>query len=216
MGKRRNNGGCESCIYHGYAAGQVVCEYILHTKRRRPCPAEPGCAVYVKIGSAGKQKCATDVSPEYKWGSEKVKKRSWDAERARQLYEEGWSDEKIAQEVGTTRAAIATWRSRSGLPWKGEAKPKKREKPAERAEETGCAAEEATPPVCEDPAGEIRERHEAEPEETPASPRVTLVRLELSLPGCEVGIVAEGLQAAVEGCAAALGMLRGGEVHGNT
>ena len=31
MGKRKKRAGCDTCVYRGYAAGQVICEYILCT-----------------------------------------------------------------------------------------------------------------------------------------------------------------------------------------
>jgi len=44
-----------------------------------------------------------------------MKRRTWDENRARQLYEEGKSDVDIADMVGATAGAIAAWRSRNRL-----------------------------------------------------------------------------------------------------
>lgn len=44
---------CEQC-YHGSATGLhgvgTVCLYILHEKRRRPCPGGDGCAEFITPG----------------------------------------------------------------------------------------------------------------------------------------------------------------------
>lgn len=45
-----------------------------------------------------------------------MKKRTWDTEKARALYEQGLSDGKIAAEVGTTGGAVAFWQRRLKLP----------------------------------------------------------------------------------------------------
>lgn len=37
---------CNGCIYQGYATGDLkLCEYMLRTEKRRPCPAGTGCTV---------------------------------------------------------------------------------------------------------------------------------------------------------------------------
>ena len=47
--KRRKgvcNSYCNGCIYLGYATGDMkLCEYMLKTDKRRPCPAGTGCTV---------------------------------------------------------------------------------------------------------------------------------------------------------------------------
>lgn len=38
---------CAKCAYHGWADGGIICEYIVHTKKMRPCPANK-CTVFKK------------------------------------------------------------------------------------------------------------------------------------------------------------------------
>lgn len=45
-----------------------------------------------------------------------MKRREWDAEKARALYDQKLSDAEIAGEVGTTASAVSFWRRGLGLP----------------------------------------------------------------------------------------------------
>jgi predicted nucleic acid-binding Zn ribbon protein len=37
---------CKGCVFLGYATGDIkLCEYLLRTEKRRPCPAGTGCTV---------------------------------------------------------------------------------------------------------------------------------------------------------------------------
>lgn len=89
---------CRGCVYRTYAGAEPICGYILVERRRRPCPPGEGCTVKVVGGN-----------------NKKMKRRTWDENRARQLYEEGKSDVDIADMVGATAGAIAAWRSRNRL-----------------------------------------------------------------------------------------------------
>ena len=81
---------CRGCVYRTYAGAEPICGYILVERRRRPCPPGEGCTVKVVGGN-----------------NKKMKRRTWDEKRARQLYEEGKSDVDIADMVGATAGAIA-------------------------------------------------------------------------------------------------------------
>lgn len=89
---------CKGCVYRTYAGGEPICGYILVERHRRPCPPGEGCTAKVVGGK-----------------NIKMKRRTWDENRARQLYEEGKSDVDIADMVGATAGAIAAWRSRNRL-----------------------------------------------------------------------------------------------------
>lgn len=89
---------CRGCVYRTYAGAEPICGYILVERRRRPCPPGEGCTVKVVGGN-----------------NKKMKRRTWDENRARQLYEEGKSDVDIADMVGATAGEIAAWRSRNRL-----------------------------------------------------------------------------------------------------
>ena len=42
-------------------------------------------------------------------------KRFLDRERAKELYDQGWCDQQIADECGVTRETVKAWRRKSGL-----------------------------------------------------------------------------------------------------
>ena len=93
---RRKN--CRDCIYAGSAGKYPTCEYILHTRRPRPCPAGEGCTVKKTILEE------TDMP-----------KATWDKDRALALFQEGADDLTIAEAVGATKDAIRVWRGREHL-----------------------------------------------------------------------------------------------------
>lgn len=88
---------CNGCIYAGRAGKQPICEYILKTQRRRPCPPGAGCTV--------KRMEERSVPV----------KSDWDRERARQLLEEGKTDLEAADAVDCTLTAFRSWKYRAGL-----------------------------------------------------------------------------------------------------
>ena len=92
---------CKNCIYRGTAGRYPVCEYILHTHIRRPCPAGAGCTVK-KTEKQQKEEKA-------------MKQSTWDTEQARQLLEAGKSDLEVAEVVGVSLPALKSWKQRNGL-----------------------------------------------------------------------------------------------------
>ena len=206
MGKRKKRAGCDTCVYRGYAAGQVICEYILHTKKRRPCPAGPECTEYQKEGEVPRQR-PRDLDPDYVWSDETMKTRTWDTERARRLVEEGYSNLEIAEMVGTTKEAVALWKSRAGLAAKKAAKVKEpaateseRPEKAEVQRKEEPAREVEMPPLPEPAARERADK---------PGPGVKGLKLCITLDGCEVEIWSDSAAAAAAGCRLALDMLGG-------
>lgn len=91
---------CKGCIYLGAAGNYPVCNYLLATKQRRPCPAGAGCTVKVSK-SKGVRKT--------------VKRVTWDERRARALLAEGKSDIETADMVGIAVSTLRSWKQRNGL-----------------------------------------------------------------------------------------------------
>lgn len=94
---------CEGCFYAVLLSGAWCCDYLLMTGRRRPCPPGEGCTVREKADLTKK-------------GSAFMKRREWDTEKAKALYDQKLSDAEIAGRVGTTASAVACWRRGLGLP----------------------------------------------------------------------------------------------------
>lgn len=98
---------CKGCAYAVCLSGAWCCDYLSITGHCRPCPPGEGCTV----------RKAAEMDPKRKWkGDIPVKGQTWDTEKARALYEQDWSDARIAKEVGTTAASVARWRKELGLP----------------------------------------------------------------------------------------------------
>lgn len=220
---KKRGGGCADCAYHGYAGGQVICEYILHTKKRRPCPVGPECTAFVRPDEAVGKKRPRDIDPDYMWGDEKLKTREWDTERAKQLFEEGKTDLEIAEMVGTTKSAISVWRNRAGLARKRGTR--KTEEPAGTAEDAALSTDqpeetvtqETNWPLIPEPVAVCeREDRSVAAEEAQADPaEIKGLKLNLTLGGCEVELWADSLAEAVRGCRLALKMLQGGAPYGD-
>ena len=78
---------CLSCIYHGRAKGQVICEYLTRTAHRRGCPP----------------------------GIECTRREELDSRRVEELYRQGKTDHEIAAATGALAAMVTQWRHRRGL-----------------------------------------------------------------------------------------------------
>lgn len=131
-----------NCDYYAITTG--TCDYILITGRRRGCPCGKDCIRYrnsgVKRGGAAfnndlaynlwKQKkkqgeiaeiLGVSVSTVSQWmRREKLKPngiKTWDKEKARELYDTGeYSDKEIAEAVGVSESTIQHWRTAEELP----------------------------------------------------------------------------------------------------
>lgn len=94
---------CKGCAYAALLSGAWCCDYLSVTGHRRPCPPGEGCTVR-KEGDLTKK------------GSAFMKRRGWDTEKAKALYDLKLSDTEIAGKVGATASAVAFWRRGLGLP----------------------------------------------------------------------------------------------------
>lgn len=101
---------CKGCAYAVYLSGAWCCDYLQIAGHRRPCPPGEGCTV----------RKAANLT---KKGSAFMKRRGWDTEKAKTLYDQKLSDAEIAGEVGTTASAVAYWRRGLGLSANQELRP---------------------------------------------------------------------------------------------
>ncbi|WP_297301122.1 hypothetical protein [uncultured Oscillibacter sp.] len=112
---------CKGCAYAALLSGAWCCDYLSMTGHRRPCPPGEGCTVR-KEGYLTKR------------GSAFMKRRGWDTEKAKALYDQKLSDAEIAGRVGTTASAVAFWRRGLGLPAnQGQRPPSRPENPESKA-----------------------------------------------------------------------------------
>lgn len=97
---------CRGCIFAGYSSFGLICQYILVTHQRRPCPypRSPGdtCTARRTIALPREEK-------------NHMRQPDWDTVRARQLLEEGQSDLQVAEAVGASLTALRSWKQRNGL-----------------------------------------------------------------------------------------------------
>lgn len=107
---------CKGCAYTVLLSGVWCCNYLQITGRCRPCPPGEGCTV----------RKAANLT---KKGSAFMKRRGWDTEKAKTLYDQKLSDAEIAGEVGATASAVAYWRRGLGLPANLERHPPPQEDP---------------------------------------------------------------------------------------
>ncbi len=94
---------CKGCAYAVLLSGVWCCDYLQIAGHRRPCPPGEGCTV----------RKAANLT---KKGSAFMKRREWDTDKAKALYDQKLSDAGIAGKVGTTASAVANWRRSLGLP----------------------------------------------------------------------------------------------------
>lgn len=81
---------CNGCVY--WAKTTRSCDYIFVEDRMRPCP--PGDACTVRL-------TPREVA---------MSKATWDTQKAKGMWQAGFTDKDIAQEVGTTAASISYYR----------------------------------------------------------------------------------------------------------
>lgn len=89
---------CVGCDYACYSGIEPICDYIGITGHMRGCPPGEGCT---------KKKVT---------GQKRRRGKTWNENRALELYEEGKNDQEVADAVGATLNAIRTWRSLNHLP----------------------------------------------------------------------------------------------------
>ena len=89
----------DNCVYLMTVNGEEpMCGFLLQTDTMRGCDPGPGCTRYV--GKIKKRRGC------------KSKRLTWDADRGRQLWEQGYTDTRIAKEVGTSTGNITSYRRR--------------------------------------------------------------------------------------------------------
>ncbi len=101
---------CKGFAYAVLLSGAWCCDYLQIVGHRRPCPPGEGCTV----------RKAANLT---KKGSAFMKRREWDTEKAKALYDQKLSDTEIAGRVGATAPAVAYWRRGLGLPANQELRP---------------------------------------------------------------------------------------------
>ena len=111
---------CKGCAYTVLLSGVWCCDYLQIIGQRRPRPPGEGCTV----------RKAANLT---KKGSAFMKRRGWDTEKAKTLYDQKLSDAEIAGEVGATASAVAYWRRGLGLPTNLERHPPPQEDPEPKA-----------------------------------------------------------------------------------
>lgn len=123
---------CKGCAYAALLSGAWCCDYLCMTGHRRPCPPGEGCTVR-KEGDLTKK------------GSAFMKRREWDTEKAKALYDQKLSDAEIAGRVGTTASAVAYWRRGLGLPANPGQHPPPQEKPEPKVTPTPLVSPPSRP-----------------------------------------------------------------------
>lgn len=183
---------CKGCVYRTYAGAEPICGYILVERHRRTCPPGEGCTAKVVGGK-----------------NTKMKRRTWDENRARQLYEEGKSDVDIADMVGATASAIAAWRRLNRLtsqnpPGRKSSAPAPIDAPTQTPVKVPLAPIAAPPPepkpVAGIPVEETRPVAEKKPllaKESRIKQSDGPVELALSIAGCACELTAPDIASAV-------------------
>lgn len=94
------------CAFKG--TNTDTCDYILVTGKRRGCPAGPLCLRYKPV--TAKERKVPQLPSTFK------KDRSGLFAGFKSLYEEGYSDQEIADDMGVGREVVARWRRSERLP----------------------------------------------------------------------------------------------------
>ena len=94
------------CAYKG--TNTDTCDYILVTGKRRGCPAGPLCLRYKPV--TVKERKIPQLPSTFK------KDRSGLYTAFQSLYEEAYSDQEIAADLGVSKETVARWRRSERLP----------------------------------------------------------------------------------------------------
>lgn len=95
-----------SCAFFG--TNTKTCDYILITGKRRSCPPGPLCTKYKPVNARHRK--VPQLPSTFK------KDRSGLYTAFETMYEEGFSDQKIAEALGVSRNTVASWRRKERLP----------------------------------------------------------------------------------------------------
>lgn len=86
---------CAGCVYYVKSGEYWLCDYLLRTGHRRPCPFGAGCTA--------------------KQTEEGNHLKKWDKATALKLWEEGKTDPEIAEAVGVALNTVYQWRRKENL-----------------------------------------------------------------------------------------------------
>lgn len=89
----------EDCAFRVVINGGYfpMCGYMSYTGELRGCDPGPGCKRYIKWRTR------------YKKG----KSPTWDVDKGKKLWQEGYSDSQIGKQLGVSRGAVAGYRQRN-------------------------------------------------------------------------------------------------------
>lgn len=178
---------CEGCAYAVLLSGMWCCDYLLMTGRRRPGPPGEDCTE--------RKEC--DLT---KKGRAFMRRRDWDTEKAKALYDQKLTDAEIAGEVGTTASAVAFWRRSLGLPANPGQHSPPWEEPKSKAAPSPPVSPPSQPPVLPangGPAGTRRSpRRQAGTEQSVISSDKGSVELSVELDGKSFALRAPDLEGA--------------------
>lgn len=95
-----------SCSFYG--TNTNTCDYILITGQRRACPPGPLCTKYKPVN--GRHRKMPQLPTTFKKGNSGL------FTAFETMYEEGFSDQKIAEALGVSRDTVSRWRRNERLP----------------------------------------------------------------------------------------------------
>ena len=106
---------CKGCDHLKPTGGGKTCDYMLDTGRRRPCPAGEGCTEHTKR-QPDKKKRKASIPEALLLGADRKVYGKLDEARAKELYDQGLGDQRIANALDVAKSTVASWRKRIGLP----------------------------------------------------------------------------------------------------
>ena len=106
---------CKGCDHLKPTGSGKTCDYMLDTGRRRPCPAGEGCTEHTKR-QPDKKKRKASIPEALLLGADRKVYGKLDEARAKELYDRGLGDQRIANALNVAKSTVASWRKRNGLP----------------------------------------------------------------------------------------------------
>lgn len=131
---------CKGCDHLKPTGSGKTCDYMLDTGRRRPCPAGEGCTEHTKR-QPDKKKRKASIPEALLLGADRKVYGKLDEARAKELYDQGLGDQRIANALNVAKSTVASWRKRNGLPNHQQQLAEKRQAKT-KTTERGTAAEE--------------------------------------------------------------------------
>lgn len=106
---------CKGCDHLKPTGSGKTCDYMLDTGRRRPCPAGEGCTEHTKR-QPDKKKRKGSIPEALLLSADRKVYGKLDEARAKELYDQGLGDQRIANALNVAKSTVASWRKRNGLP----------------------------------------------------------------------------------------------------